>query len=220
MRCAMRSSCDPSSHINPPYTGTPMMMLTSTRSSAPRPALDPIGRVTAQMSSAMMTLASKVLASAGDAHTTAAIDNSDQFVLRFKKPTNASAETKRPKNDPLVNWYENTQVGNIEAKGTVSGNRPRWSIYHKDGSYEEMGPNNPLQEGTWFWDAAGHNCMLHQFPATQRQFIVCHDYVSDRKVGEVWEQRKNKDGSPNLMGIYKGYVYPALPAPEEIEKGF
>lgn len=162
----------------------------------------------------------KLLANTADDHAKPAADNSDQFVLRFKKPANALAETKRPKNDPLKNWYENTQIGNIDAKGTESGNRPRWSIYHKDGSYEEMGPNNPLQEGIWFWDAAGHNCMLHQFPATQRQFIVCHDYVSDRRVGEIWDQGKNADGSLKKFGLFKGYLYPSLPDPGEIEKGF
>ena len=163
---------------------------------------------------------SNVLANASDDHTKSSLDPSmhdktDEFTFRFKKPMNAPNTDKRSKDDVVANWEGNTFIFNVDGPST------RWNFYHLDHTYEEYGnTGTKVQQGTWYWDAAGHNCMLHQFPATQRQFIVCHDYVSDRKVGEVWEQRKNKDGSPNLMGIYKGYVYPALPAPEEIEKGF
>ena len=63
----------------------------------------------------------------------------------------------------------------------------RWVNYYPDGSYDEYGVSGTLvQQGTWYWDAAGHNCMIHQFPASERQGIVCHQTAINKKVGETW----------------------------------
>ncbi len=140
-----------------------------------------------------------------------ASDGADQFVLRFKKPANASNDTLRPRVDPLAGYYGNTEISNYLSKGTVSGNRPRYDLYNADGTYEEMGMTNPLQEGTWYWDAAGHNCEIHQFPSTQRNFIVCHVLTGSHKVGEIWGEGNLPDGTPRRNIMLKGHVYPPVP---------
>ena len=159
---------------------------------------------------------SKVLAVASDDHAKAAVsgragDGLDQIVLRFKKPANASNATLRPKTDPLAGYYGNTEISNAYAKGTVSGNRPRFDLYNADGTYEEMGLNNPLQEGTWYWDAAGHNCEIHEYPATQRNFVVCH-VLEAHKVGDIWGTGSLPDGTPRRNIMLKGHVYPTVPS--------
>jgi predicted methyltransferase len=138
-------------------------------------------------------------------------DGIDQYVLRFKKPANASNETLRPKADPFAGYYGNTEIGNYLSKGTVSGNRPRYDLYNADGTYEEMGMTNPLQEGIQYWDAAGHNCEIHQFPATQRNFIVCHVIDGHHKVGDIWGEGVLPDGTPRRSILLKGHVFPPVP---------
>jgi predicted methyltransferase len=157
-----------------------------------------------------------ILAVATEDHTRPAMsgkagDGVDQYVMRFKKPANASGATLRPKNDPLAGYYGNTEISNAFSKGTVSGNRPRYDLYNADGTYEEMGMTNPLQEGTWYWDAAGHNCEIHQYPATQRNFIVCHVLDGQHKVGDIWGEGNLPDGTPRRNIMLKGHVNPPVP---------
>ena len=116
-----------------------------------------------------------------------------QFALRFKKPATASAETKRPKTDPLTAFYGNTSH-NSAAKG-----RARWVSYHKDGTFQEYG-NEPTweQQGIWFWDAQGNNCMLKEFPANERGSVICHN--------ADFAGRKPGDGT-----LEAGFTYPAPP---------
>ncbi len=116
---------------------------------------------------------------------------SGHYLLRFKKPANASAETKRPKTDLLAAFYGNTSH-NSALKG-----RARWVSYHKDGTFEEYG-NEPTweQQGTWFWDAAGRNCMLKEFPQNERGSVICHN--------ADFAGRKPGDGS-----LEAGFTYPA-----------
>ena len=116
-----------------------------------------------------------------------------QYALRFKKPANASAATKRPKTDPMGEFYGNT-THNAAAKG-----RARWVSYHKDGTFQEYG-NEPTweQQGIWFWDAAGRNCMLKEYPANERGSVICHDADFDG--------RHPGDGT-----LEKGFTYPAPP---------
>ena len=164
---------------------------------------------------------SKFLAVSGDDHTKmamtgAASDGFDHVVLRFKKPATASAETMRPKGDPVAGYYGNTEISNVYAKGNVSANRPRWDLYNADGTYEEMGLSNPLQEGTWYWDAAGHNCEIHEYPSTQRNFVVCHMFEA-HKVGDIWGTGNLPDGTPRRNILIKGHVYPPVPPQSAID---
>ena len=135
-------------------------------------------------------------------------DKTSRFALRFKKPANASAETKRPGPRAMDGYYGNTELSGI---GTA---HPRWVLYNQDGSYLEMG--NPgaeavgrgddTQVGTWYWDALGHNCMIHQWPEDERGFIVCHDNTGQpfRKLGETWIA----PGGTNQLVIMAGRHYP------------
>ena len=149
---------------------------------------------------------SSMLANAADDHTKASIDPSmhdktDQFVLRFKKPMNAANTDKRPKDDPLANWDGNTFIFNL---GDPSA---RYNFYHADHTYEEYGrTGTKVQQGLWYWDAAGHNCMNHQFPLQERGFIVCHTDTVKREVGPVTEW--NNGNGPMKVQLAKGYLYP------------
>jgi hypothetical protein len=105
----------------------------------------------------------------------------DQFILRFRKPTSASAATKRPPASGMDGYFGHTQESGLGDK------THRWVNYYPDGSYDEYGISGTLvQQGTWYWDAAGHNCMIHQFPADERQGIVCHETGINKKPGETW----------------------------------
>ena len=85
-------------------------------------------------------------------------------------------------------------------------------FYHADGTYEEFGPpnsgNNPLQQGTWFWDAAGHNCMIHEYPYNQRDEVVCHSTATFKKAGDKWMNDQNgmEGRHPVPHTIVKGYA--------------
>ena len=147
---------------------------------------------------------SKVLANTTDDHTKAVNDPSlhdktDQFALRFKKPANGLAD-KRPKGaDPLKNYYENTYIYSV-------GPTERHHFYHADGAYEEFGKDD-MQQGVWFWDAAGHFCLLHQTPAPQRQYNFCAPDIFAREVGETWTTYRTWRGT-TTQKLVKGHVYP------------
>ena len=152
---------------------------------------DDLGRVDADAVKAEILSAgfvldgeSNALAASDDDHTKPAAvmqGKEDTFLLRFRKPLNASGETKRPKTDVMTGFYGNTSIS--------GGGSPteRHVFYHPDGTYQEFGAHD-MQAGLWYWDAAGHNCMIHQFPVEQRQFIVCHSTASNKKVGDHWTQ--------------------------------
>jgi predicted methyltransferase len=127
-----------------------------------------------------------------------------QFVLRFKKPANASAETKRPKDmkQGMENYFGNTRHSGI------SRDIQRWVHYHADGTFQEYG-NTPAYEqiGTWFWDSDGMNCMLKEYPDVERGSVICHDYSAavNKPVDTVIDE------GPAAWKIEKGYTYPAAP---------
>ena len=147
---------------------------------------------------------SKILANPADDHSKHVgelHDKTDQFVLRFKKPATASAATQRPPHGAMNGFYGNTSHSGL---GTDS---QRWVFYHPDGAYQEFGTSGTrVQSGLWYWDAAGHNCMLHQFPADERGFIVCHDTAKFKKAGETWTQ--NNGGGDRKYAIEPGIHYP------------
>ncbi len=132
-------------------------------------------------------------------------DKTDQFIFRFKKPANASAATHRPPADAMNGFYGNTsQSGGDPAKDPTH----RWVFYHANGDYEEYGISGSLvQQGTWFWDAAGHNCMIHQFPAPERQGIVCHATATYKKAGDTYTQDNGGD-RPRPYALTPGYTQP------------
>ena len=92
----------------------------------------------------------------------------------------------------------------------------RTVFYNEDHSYQEFGKlgegAGPMQSGTWYWDAAGHNCQLHQFPIDERQSVVCHIDVIARPVGVVQDQ--NPGGGGRKVQIVKGNILRGLILPD------
>lgn len=129
------------------------------------------------------------------ANTEAAYNSTDKFILRFKKPITATGD-KRPAADPLAGFYSNTT---ISGKGTENERRV---FYHSDNSYQEFGEHD-MQSGTTFWNADGNSCMLHQFPADQRNFVVCHAR-EPHKVGDIWNST-NALGQTRENAVISGY---------------
>jgi predicted methyltransferase len=142
---------------------------------------------------------SDALSNASDDHSKPASDNSDRFMLRFKKPANAPIMDARPPRDVLDGTYGNTTLYGSNAPST------RWVYYHPDGlSYQEWGNNGTMtQEGKTWWDAAGRNCFLHQFPIAERGGVVCHPLVPYKRVGDAWIGDNDR-----LIKLDKGYEYP------------
>ena len=169
---------------------------------------------------------SKALARSDDNHTTpargdsATRDKADTFLLRFRKPANAPNTDKRPskaQEDAIMkNYYGNTVVLNPQSKAANDkGERTRTSFYNADHTYQEFGRMSdgpgPMQMGTWWWGADGHNCELHQFPIDERSNVVCHTDVFAREIGAIGGQRT--DGSGQKQMIVKGHVFKAYILP-------
>ena len=161
----------------------------------------------------------KALAQSGDDYTKRAAggpearDKTDQFVFRFKKPVNAPNTDKRPSKaqeaEILKTYYGNTLVLNPQAKEvSANGQRTRTSYYNPNHTYQEFGRMadgpGPMQAGTWWWDADGHNCELHQFPIDERSNVVCHVDVIPRQMGVTAGQ--SPDGSGQKVVLVKGHV--------------
>ncbi len=149
---------------------------------------------------------SPALANAADDHAKPASDDSlkgapDRFILRFKKPANAPNTDLRPGKDAIAGYYGNTSHSGIHSPVQ------RWVFMHPDGSYQEFGNTGTLvQQGLWYWDAAGRNCMLHQFPAEDRGSIVCHDLANSlhKNPGDEWTRIE----AGRIFRMEKGYAYP------------
>ena len=145
---------------------------------------------------------SNVLAAAADDHSKSIMDASlrgktDQFVLRFRKPANASPQTKRPPRGAMDGYFGHSQESGMGDKSH------RWVNYYADGNYDEYGISGTLvQQGTWYWDAAGHNCMIHQFPAPERQGIVCHETAINKRAGETWTLNPGDTRKYTMDSIY------------------
>jgi predicted methyltransferase len=162
---------------------------------------------------------SNALALTSDDHTKPAIgaatvrDKTDQFILRFKKPANAPNTDKRPtkaqEDAILKNYYGNTLILNPQSKAVSdNGQRTRTSYYNADHTYQEFGRladgPGPMQAGTWWWDADGHNCELHQFPIDERSNVVCHIDVIPREIGVLAGQ--TAEGGGQKTTIVKGHI--------------
>ena len=82
-------------------------------------------------------------------------------------------------------------------------------MYHPDGTFQEFGNSGTRnQQGTWYWDADGSNCMLKEFPAAERGSVICHDYSGDKVSPPV----DVAIGTGNqAWKLEKGYTYPAPP---------
>ena len=152
---------------------------------------------------------SSVLANAADDHSKAVFDaavrgKTDQFVLRFKKPRNAPSTDKRPSDAAFQSYYGNTM-------GSVT---PRYVYYNKDGTYQEYGigtGEGSSQAGTWFWDAAGNNCQLHQYPAIDRGLIVCHTHKLNVTPGDKFSVDVYGNGQLIDFQLIPGHVLPTAP---------
>ena len=131
-----------------------------------------------------------------DAHGTAANDNSDMYVLRFKKPINAPSTDKRPASpkDGMNTQLDATRGSNpgLIRRADTGPDRERHVLYHGDWTYQEWGQrgsgNNPWQSGTWFFNADGGSCMQHLFPTDQQGFVNCNYNMppKDLKPGDLW----------------------------------
>lgn len=143
----------------------------------------------------------KVAAPANPDAKASVADKSEHFVLRFKKPLTVVGD-HRAKVDPFLHYYGNTYIYNFDAKGAVSGDRPRWHYYHRDGTYQEFGTQD-MQSGRYYWDADGRNCQLHQFPAEQRGWTVCHA-LPPLQVGEQREQENGVGDGPKWVTLIPG----------------
>ena len=150
---------------------------------------------------------SNTLANAADDHTKPIFDASmrghtDQFVLRFKKPANAANTDKRPAANAMDGYFGNT---NISAKGDRT---ERHVFYHPDHTYQEYGMPDvkPVQQGLWFWDAAGHNCMISEFPVDGRNTVVCHAAEPFKKPGQEWPQDTYGTGLIRTHMLVPGHV--------------
>ena len=162
---------------------------------------------------------SNVLANTADDHTKPVFqmhDKTDQFALRFKKPANTPNTDKRPPKNGFDGYYGNTNIMNMGNPDHTGPKQERRMFYHADGTYQEFGWGD-MQSGTWYWDAAGHNCMLHEFPVSQRGFIVCHSSQPFKKVGEKWGQEQvvgDTSVPPTPFTMIEGYhpIYdPTIP---------
>ena len=152
---------------------------------------------------------SQVLRNPADDHSKNIRDASlrgktDQYALRFRKPANAPNTSKRPAKNAMEASYGNTIESGM---GTPS---QRWVSYHADGTYQEFGISGAaVQLGKWYWDAAGHNCMIHQYPLAERQGVVCHTTAIGKKPGDSWSQDNGNGGQRPYMMV-KGYVQPKV----------
>lgn len=152
---------------------------------------------------------SNVLANASDNHSAdadalAKRDKADQYVLRFKKPDDASPATQRPAD---ANAGMESYFGNTRHSG-INRDVQRWVHYHPDGTFEEYGNTAAyVQLGTWFWDVDGKNCMLKEFPLNERGSVICHDYSQalNQPVGVPIGEGQS------AWQIDKGYTFPAPP---------
>ena len=117
--------------------------------------------------------------------------------MLFRSPASATGD-KRPPANAMDGYFGNTDIG------LVGSEMQRWVFYHPDTTYQEFGNTGTrLQEGTWYWDAFGHNCMLHQYPADERGFIVCHATAPGKKPGESWMEDNGAGARP--FKLIKGY---------------
>ncbi len=149
----------------------------------------------------------KIPASNNDPKASAA-DKSEHFVLRFKKPLTVIGD-RRAHIDPFTHYYGNTYIYNFNAVGAVSGDRPRWHYYHRDGTYQEFGTQD-MQSGRDYWDADGRNCQLHEFPAEQRGWTVCHA-LPPLQVGEQRLQENSVGDGPKWVTLIPGQSALATP---------
>ena len=142
-------------------------------------------------------------------------DKTDQFVLRFRKLASAPRADKRPPANAMNGYFGNTQYS---SKGNLA--LERHVFYQADGSFIEYGPQDlgPILAGLWFWDAAGHNCMIHQYPDDWRNVTVCHDMALFKKPGDTWQIDGFEIGRPGTYSLGPGQVPLALPPHDSANK--
>jgi predicted methyltransferase len=135
-------------------------------------------------------------------------NQTDQFMLRFKKPLSATGNKRLDRDKALARWYGNTfRLGSPE----------RWNrsvFYTADGNYHEFAANdlNVMQSGTVFFDANGLVCYLKAYPAAERGNTGCHPFDKEHQnavVGDNFDEVANGRASP--VGLVAGQHYPPAP---------
>lgn len=126
---------------------------------------------------------SNLLANPADDHTKPSAEmngKADRFLLRFKKPMNAPKDMRAEGMQQAKVLYGNTWISGM------GKDLERRLFYHPDGSYEELGKvGSLLQQGYWFLDSHARVCILHQFPAVERGYIICSKKLPV-KIGDKW----------------------------------
>ncbi len=167
-------------------------------------------------------------------------DMSDRFAYRFRKPLTAAGDMRPKDADPMAGYYGNTLVTDMGYRDIHPGSFERHRMYNKDGTFAEYGYDEPtdrdpvpMRLGTWFWDASGHNCERVEYPARERDLIVCNDYIKPRGFNKVDEVKysggsagpgtnptpvegENRRGwapanSPGHVTLVQGHSYLELP---------
>ncbi len=161
-------------------------------------AMKPNGILVAPVKPGNADIAKKELGGAGfvfDAQS----DIGGQMLLRFRKPGGMTGDKRNLGNEAMKTLFGNTLV-----TGMNSPNE-RHLFFHPDGTYQELGlVESPLQEGYWFIDAAGRNCILHQSPRDQRGYNFC-ELMEPRKIGEHWEYPGRR--GPETDMVAAGLIY-------------
>jgi hypothetical protein len=148
-------------------------------------------------------------ANADDDHSRPAADAAlhgkpDRYVLKFRKPRSAPATDRRPGADVIARYDGNSFIlGKPDSFMGVL-------FYHRDGAVQETMRDGSTIQGTWYWDADGHNCEYHEAPYTSLGFVTCHPFPPEAlraKPGDTWLEVQGR-GDPTNVGLLRGIVYP------------
>jgi predicted methyltransferase len=169
--------------------------------------------------------ASDALANPADDHSKApgGIARPDQFLLKFRKPRNASAADWRPKGAVLARWerghFENTMENLTSGAPPGAFYSGQW--YHADGLLEEHccgifgpEPSGGVLLSTWFWDAEGHTCQYFESADPVPGDATCEGSESPEQRysypdGYAWADLIGfEDYSPGLKVVGRGVIYP------------
>ena len=106
--------------------------------------------------------------------------------------------------------------GNTFVLGTPA-ERFRTIFYHPDHSYQEFGMHD-MQSATWWFDADGQNCMLHEFPPNQRGLVICHPFEKAHRAPPIGRPffEQGGGGARTVVSVVRGYQYPNVSAPPKV----
>jgi hypothetical protein len=122
-------------------------------------------------------------------------DMSDVFAYRFRKPMNADGNLRpSPAQQAAImkSYFGNTLVYDMGPRDVHPGSEQRHRFYNADGTFQDYGyvsrgPADHLHLGTWFFDAAGHNCMRIEMPWRMHGMVTCTNYIIPRDLNKLYE---------------------------------